>query len=134
MVTDSFVEGISSMEDTGAQSEARRSLESTVRCLCRFFCPLIISNFFKANHPAPSRPDNTQTINRALSFTSGSTFFLPLSRQKQQKMNSDGSLAGVGHARLFFWLGIKVSPGAESRHITVRPENTGQLQISKFKF
>jgi len=68
--SDSFVVGASSTEVTGAQYKVS---EPT------------------ANHPVPSRPDYTQNV---LSFTSGSTFILPLSQRKKQTTASGGSSAG----------------------------------------
>ncbi|KAF8472385.1 hypothetical protein DFH94DRAFT_187137 [Russula ochroleuca] len=75
---DSFVGSILNMEAAGARSKAPQS-EST------------------ANDPVPSGPE---TINAALSFTSGSTFILPLSQQKQDTTTSDGSQGQSGISQL----------------------------------
>jgi len=69
--SDSSVGGILGTEAAGAQSEALESTET---------------------HLAPSRPDYTKT---ALSFTSGSTYILPLSQQKHQTTASDGSSVDI---------------------------------------
>jgi len=69
-----------------------------------------------------------------LSFTSGSTFVLPLSQQKQHATSSDGSLTRVGHHPYFIHLlhGIIVALfGTESGYIAVQPTNTGTIQIPK---
>jgi hypothetical protein len=76
--SDSFVGSILNMEAAGARSKAPQS-EST------------------ANDPVPSGPE---TINAALSFTSGSTFILPLSQQKQDTTTSDGSQGQSGISQL----------------------------------
>lgn len=67
-----------------------------------------------------------------LSFTSGSTFVLPLSQQKQHATSSDGSLAGVGHHPYFIHLlhGIMTLFFlTESGYIAVQSANTGTIQI-----
>ncbi|KAH9969942.1 hypothetical protein BJV74DRAFT_267039 [Russula compacta] len=45
-------------------------------------------HFSKPNHSVFSKPANTQTKNHALSFTSGSTYILPISPQNQQTPDS----------------------------------------------
>lgn len=96
MVTDSFVGGILNMEATG-QFEAPQS-ESTVSSELSSLLPSSHHwHLFKANHPVPSGPE---TMNAALSFTSGSTFILPFSQQKPETTASDDSQGQSGISQL----------------------------------
>jgi hypothetical protein len=94
---DSFVGSILNMEAAGARSKAPQS-ESTVSSELSSLLPSPHhQHIFKANDPVPSGPE---TINAALSFTSGSTFILPLSQQKQDTTTSDGSQGQSGISQL----------------------------------
>jgi hypothetical protein len=96
-------------------------------------CFIVIDSFMGGISNVTVKATGARFEAPQLSFTSGSTFVLPLSQQKQHVTSSDGSLAGVGHNLCFIHLlhAIMALLGTESGYITVQPTNTGTIQIPK---
>jgi hypothetical protein len=104
--------------------------ESTFQPSCGR-CFIVIDSFMGDISNVTVEATGARSEAPQLSFTSGSTFVLPLSQQKQHATSSDGSLAGVGHRPYFIHLfhSITTLLGTESGYITVQPTNTGTIQI-----
>ncbi|SRR5258708_29914400 len=117
------------------QGTPGHSGESTFQPACgRYF--IVIDSLVGGTSNVTVEATGARAEAPQLSFTSGSTFILPLSQQKQNATPSDtlGSLAGVSHhaclIQLFHY--IMVLLGTESGCITVQPTHTGTIQIPKF--
>jgi hypothetical protein len=103
--------------EQGASGHTR---ESTFQPCCGR-CFIVIDTFMGGISNITVEATGARSQAPQLSFTSGSTFVLPLSQQKQHATSSDGSLAGVGHHPYFIHLlhGIMALLGTESGYITV---------------
>lgn len=114
------------------QGASGHSGESTFQPSCGR-CFIIIDSFMGGTSNVTVEATGVRSEVPRLSFTSGSTFVLPLSLQKQHARSSNGSLAGVGHHPYFIHLlhGIMALLGTESGYITVQPTNTSTVQIPK---
>jgi len=78
------------------QGASGHSGESTFQPACgRYF--IAIDSMVGGTSSATAETTGARSEAPQLSFTSGSTFILPLSQQKQHATVSDGSLAEVGH-------------------------------------
>ena len=94
----------SSSAPTTSQSEAPQSIPHPVGSTVSLQSPLLSllnphpQHVCKANHSGFSKPADTQTINNALSFASGSTYILPVSPQAQQTAGADSY---VSHCSCF---------------------------------
>jgi len=88
----------------------------------------------KANHTGLSKPADTQTINNALSFASGSTYILPVSPQAQQTAGPHSYVRRCSYFDHLASCGIKLHlfSGTEPGNLTVRTTNTGSIQIPEF--
>jgi len=96
-------------------------------------CFIVIDSFMGGISNVTVEATGARSEAPQLSFTSGSTFVLPLPQQKQHATSSDDSLAGVGHHPYCIHLlhGIMTPLGTESGYITAQPTNTGTIQIPK---
>jgi hypothetical protein len=114
------------------QGASGHSGESTFQPSCGSYL-IVIDSFMGGISNVTVEATGARSEAPQLSFTSSSTFLLPLSQQKQHATSSDGSLAGVGHHSSFIHLlhGITALLGPESGYITVQPTNTGTIQIPK---
>jgi hypothetical protein len=88
----------------------------------------------KTNHLGFSKLADTETINHALSFASGSTYILPVSPQAQHTAGSDSY---VGRCSCFDPLAsrgieLNVFLGTEPGNFSGGTSNTGSIQIPKF--
>ena len=114
------------------QGASGHTSESTFQPCCGR-CFIVTDSFMGGISNVTVEATGSRSEVPQLSFTSGSTFVLPLSQQKQHATSSDGSLVGVGHHPYFIHLlhGMMALLGTESGYITVQPTNTGTIQIPK---
>ena len=138
---DSFIGGIFSSAATSDQCEAPQSVSQPVGSTVSPQPPpqsLLSSHYqhvSEADHPVLSKSPNAPTMNRALSFLSGSTRILPVSSQTQQTTTSDSEVRRP--SRFVFdrlaSRGVNIFLGTEPGSITVRTPNTGGIQIPEFR-
>ena len=88
----------------------------------------------KTNHPGSSKSADTETINHALSFASGSTYILPISSQAQHTAGPDSYVGRCSFFNPLASRGIKLNVflGTEPGNFSGGTSNTGSIQIPKF--